>query len=179
MAATSKEIGGPMRGRGARWPLSGTLVPQLNWLVYGVTAVLALLALYALLSSFVGAGRNIFDDWRYGYPRTDHLSAFVGHEENDGSPTHLFAYNIDRRVLIIEIPGGDPSKVRALEGPYLFGAGEDKTPVLMSLEDVNNDTHKDLVVRIKDEKMIYLNQAGQFQLISAEQRRDMVQGAAR
>jgi hypothetical protein len=179
MAVTSKELRGTAGARGVRRPLIGTNPIGMSLPVYLATGVLALLALYMLLSSFAGIGRSWLDDWKYGYPRSSHLSGFVGHEETDGSPTHLFAYNIDRQVLIIEIPGGNRSKVRAIEGPYLFGAGEDKTPVLMSLEDINGDSHKDLVVRIKNEKMIYINKDGQFQLITPEQRRDIVQGAAR
>lgn len=148
---------------------------QANRLTYLLTAALALLAVYALLNTALGWGRSWLDYISYGTPRTFHLSAFVGHEENDGSPTHLIAMNLDRQVLVIEVPGGDPSKVRAMPGPYLFGAGEDKTPVTLKLADVNGDSHDDLIVRIKNEEMVYVNQGGAFQLISAEQRKELLQ----
>jgi hypothetical protein len=177
MAVKSTELHKSVGARNVRRPLVSAGHPSLHTLVYLLTAGLALLAVYALLSTALTWGRAKLDDLRYGNPRTYHLAAFVGHEETDGSPTQLIAMNLDRQVVVIEVPGGDPSKVRALPGPYLFGAGEDKTPVTMKLADVNGDAHDDLIVRIKNEEMIYLNAGGTFQLITPEQRKEMLQSA--
>jgi hypothetical protein len=152
-------------------------IPQGNVssIAYLVTGLLALLAIYVLLSSVVGWGRVLLDDVRYGRPRTFHLSASVGWPEEATAPTHLIAMNLERQVVILEIPGGDASKTRALPGPYLFGSGEDLTPVTMRLADVNGDKAPDLIVRVKDEEMVYLNRDGSFSLITAEERQHLVQ----
>ena len=83
--------------------------------------------------------------------------------------------NLNRQVLIIEIPGGDASKTRTLTGPYLFGAGEDKTAVLLRFDDINRDGSKDLIVNVKNEEIVYLNKDAQFQPITAEERIKLTQ----
>jgi len=175
MTVKGQDLHTTMGAREARRPLVAPGTLGLSSIVYLLAVGLALIAVSALLNAALGWGHNLLDDWRYGNPRTHHLSAFVGHDEQDGSPTHLIALNLDRQVVIIEVPGGDPSKVRAMPGPYLFGAGEDKTPAIMRLDDINGDTHKDLIVRINDEELVYLNHDGKFQLISAEQRIALLQ----
>lgn len=148
-------------------------------IAYIVTGVLALLAVYVLLSSVIGWGQVVIDDMKYGRPRTFHLTANVGRPEEANAPTHLIAMNLDRQVVIMEIPGGDATKVRTLPGPYLFGAGEDLTPVTMRLADMNGDGAADLVVRVKDEEMVYLNRDNSFSLITAEERQQLLQQGAR
>lgn len=144
-------------------------------IAYIVTGILALLAAYVLLSSAIGWGRTLIDDMRYGRPRTFHLTASVGRPEEVNAPTHLIAMNLDRQVVILEIPGGDATRVRTLPGPYLFGAGEDLTPVTMRTADMNGDGASDLVVRVKDEEMVYLNRDNGFALITAEERKQLLQ----
>ncbi len=147
-------------------------------IAYLVTGILALLALYVLLNSAFNVGRVMIDDMKYGRPRTFHLTANVGRAEEAGAPTHLVAMNLDRQVVILEIPGGDATKIRTLPGPYLFGAGEDLTPVTMRLADMNSDSAPDLVVRIKDEEMVYINRDGAFSLITPEERQRLIQQSA-
>lgn len=142
--------------------------------VYLITGILALLAVYVLVSSVISAGRTLMDDITYGRPRTFHLTANVGRAEEANAPTHLVAMNLERQVVILEIPGGDASRVRTLPGPYLFGAREDLTPVTMRLADVNGDAAPDLVVRVKNEEMVYLNRDGSFNLITAQERQQLL-----
>jgi hypothetical protein len=111
-----------------------------------------------------------FDDLRYGRPRTTHLTAFVGHGDGDGVPTHLMAVNLNRRITIIEIPGGDPSKIRTILGPYLIGRDEDLTVATMRLLDVNGDSHPDLLLRVKQEELVYINDRGEFRLMTRAER---------
>lgn len=143
-------------------------------IAYSVTALLALLAVYVLLSSAINWGRTLVDDLRYGRPRTFHLSANVGRPEEVGAPTHLIAMNLDRQIVVLEIPGGDATRTRALPGPYLFGASEDLTPVTLRLRDVNADKAPDLIVSVKDEELVYLNRDASFQLITAEERQQLL-----
>src|SRR5262245_17558737 len=148
---------------------------SLHSLAYMATALLALLPIYAIMGNVMTWGRSRLDDLRYGTTRTYHMDAVVGHDDGAGTPTHFVAMNLNRQVVIIEIPGGDASKTRTLTGPYLFGAGEDKTPVLLQLDDINRDGAKDLIVNVKNEAIIYLNRDGQFQPITTEERIKLMQ----
>lgn len=169
MAVTSRA----MRSN-TRRPLISLQSGSISTPVYLITGLLALLAIYVLLSSVVTWGSEKLDDIRYGRPRTFHMTGYVGHGEENGTPSHFVAMNLDRQVIILEIPGGDPTQVRTIPGPYLFGAGEDLTPVTMRLGDVNGDSAADLVVRVKDEEMVYVNRDGGFELITPEERQQLI-----
>jgi len=146
---------------------------QGNVIVYTIAGVIIALAVYVLLSQLFSMVRVVADDLQYGRPRTFHLTAHVGRPEEVGAMTHLIAMNLDRQVMILELPGGDATKIRVLPGPYLFGAGEDLTPVTMRLADMNGDGAADLMVRVKNEEMVYLNREGGFSLITAEERQQL------
>lgn len=152
-------------------------VPSIRFhsIAYVVTGLLALLAIYAIMGNVMTWGSDRLNDLRYGTTRTFQMDAVVGHEDGNGTPTHLIALNLNRQVMVIEIPGGDPSKTRTLTGPYLFGANEDQTPVLLRLDDLNKDGTKDLIVNVKNEEIVYLNREGQFQPITPEERVKLMQ----
>jgi hypothetical protein len=71
----------------------------------------------------------------------------------------------------MEMPGGDPAKARTIVGPYLFGAGEDLTPVQLRFSDVNGDQRPDMLVSVKQEEMVYINDAesNQFRVINSDE----------
>lgn len=137
---------------------------------YMLTLLLCLFALLIMANSVVSWGQTKLDDLRYGRPRTMQLSGFVGHNESAGIPTQFVAMNLNRRVVVFEIPGGDVAQTRTLTGPYLFGANENLTPVRVRLDDVNTDKAPDLIVSVKNEEIIYMNEAGSFRLIKPEER---------
>lgn len=145
---------------------------------YAITGMLAVLAAYVVLGSLFAWMQTLVHDVQYGRPRTFHLVANVGRPEEVAAPTHLIAMNLDRQVVILELPGGDANKVRVLPGPYLFGAGEDLTPVTMRLADMNGNGAPDLVVRVKNEEMVYLNRAEGFNMITAEERQQLIHQTA-
>lgn len=143
---------------------------------YAVTALLALLAIYVLIGALIDWGQVRLDDLRYGRPRTMHLSGTVGHGEDlTGQPSRFIAMNLDRQVVVLELPGGDASQVRSLPGPYLFGAGEDLTPVLIGLRDVDADGYNDLIIDARHEQVIYLNRDGTFRLPTPAEQQQLVQ----
>jgi hypothetical protein len=148
---------------------------SLHTFAYIVTGLLALLAVYAIMGNVVGWARGRIDDVRYGATRTYQVDEVVGHDDGAGTPTHFIAMNLNRQVVVVEIPGGDAIKIRTLTGPYLFGAGEDKTPVLLRFDDLNRDGSKDLIVNVKNEEIVYLNKEGQFQPITPEERVQLTQ----
>ncbi|MGQ9549022.1 MAG: hypothetical protein ACUVSY_14955 [Roseiflexus sp.] len=165
MAVTSRAIGGGRRA----WNRNNRMQHAVYVALYGAALMLGALAIYALIGALLGRVAVMIDDIRYGYPRTMHVQAFVGHGEEAGHPTHLIAINLDRQVVVLELPGGDPSQVRSITGPYLFGADEHLTPVTISVQDVDGDTLPDLLLDIRREWIVYLNRDGLFRLPTPEE----------
>lgn len=165
MAVTSKNIRSGQRSTEVIPPLR----ERLHFGVYLVTLLLAAVAIYAVIGLALGRAGVLIDDLRYGRPRTAQLSASVQHGETPGKPTHLMALNLNRQVVVIEIPGGDASKTRTISGPYLFGANEDLTPVTLSLRDMDGDGLPDLLVDVRREQIVYLNRDGAFRLPNANE----------
>ena len=71
------------------------------------------------------------------------------------------------------MPGGDSTKATAILGPYLYGENEDLTPVQIGAQDVNGDGKPDLIVNIKSEQLIYLNDGATFKLITPQQQAEL------
>ncbi len=88
-----------------------------------VGIAIASLATYVLLSTAVQWAQVKMDDLQYGRPRTVQMDAYVGQNETEGVPSHFIAMNLDRRVTIIEMQGGDPSKVNTIIGPVSVRPG--------------------------------------------------------
>jgi hypothetical protein len=171
MAVTSRDLHTTGMRRQVTQPITMTRsYHTLSRAPYGLTVLLCIVAIVLVANSVITWGQIKLDDLRYGRPRTMQLSGFVGHNENTGVPTQFVAMNLNRRVVVFEIPGGDASQTRTLTGPYLFGANEDLTPVRLRLQNVNPDTILDLVISVKNEEIIYINEGGSFRLIKAEER---------
>jgi len=172
MAVTQKSL---RSAQGARHR-AGALAQPLHTVVYTATLVLAAIAIYVVIGLLVGKAHVAIDDVRYGRPRTTQLDAFVGHGESAGQPTHLLAINLNRQATIVELPGGDASKARAIQGPYLFGASEDLTPLLLSLRDMDGDGQLDLLLDVRNEQVVYLNKDGAFRLPTPEEQSALSRG---
>ncbi len=70
--------------------------------------------------------------------------------------------NLNRRVLIIELPGGESSKAKIYNGPILIGQGQDLAPVTLTFQDVNGDGLVDMIVNVQDAHFVYINDSGTF-----------------
>jgi hypothetical protein len=143
---------------------------QVRGMAMLAAAAFTALAAYVLITMAVEWVQVKLDDLQYGRPRTMQMDAYVGHNEVEGVPTHFIAMNLNRRVTVIELPGGDSTKATTIVGPYLFGQGEDLTPVQLDARDLNSDGRPDLIVSVKSEQLIYLNDGNAFRLMTPEER---------
>lgn len=148
-----------LRMTATRQPKSSVHAHPLLYLGLGMTAMLVL---WMLLSAVVNWTTLTMDDMRYGRPRTFQTDARVGHNEQNGTPSHFIAINLNRHIQIIEISGGDPAHTRIYSGPQLYGANDDLVPVTLSFQDVNGDHKPDMIVSFQNTRMIYINDQGGF-----------------
>ena len=131
-------------------------------LLYLGVGMIAMLALWTLLTSAVAWWNTTMDDIHYGRPRTFQIDAVVGHNDSAQNPSHFIAINLNGRIEIIEFPGSDGSKARIYLGPQLFGAGEDLVPVTLSFADVNGDHLPDMIIHFQSTRIVYINDKGGF-----------------
>ena len=124
--------------------------------------MIAMLALWVLGTMLVNWWNVTQDDWHYGRPRTYQVDTVVGHNDSPTNLSHFIAMNLNRHIVIIEIPGGNVSKSVVFSGPTLLGPGQDLTPVTLTFKDVNGDGHLDMVVNVQDSHFVFLNKNGTF-----------------
>ena len=166
---TAGQRGGATSGAMQRTVTLPTLPDPSRFLTtVAIVGALAVL-LYFGITSLMAWTQVKMDDLKYGRPRTSQLTANVGHGEANGALTHFVAMNLNRQVTVIEFPGGDVTKPRVIVGPYLFGRAEDLTVVKLRVEDVNADDKKDLLVQVKEERLVYINDGAAFRPITAEE----------
>jgi len=133
-----------------------------HWLLYLGIGMIFMLALWVGIQ-WVGAWWQVHnDDVNYGRPRTFQFDAIFGHADSADNPTHIIIVNLNRHIIIIELPGGDPSHSRIYSGPTLFGDGQDLTPVTGKAIDVNGDSKPDLVLYVQDQRIVFINDGKQF-----------------
>jgi hypothetical protein len=124
---------------------------------------MTMMALLAFTLSSIGSWWQTHQqDVTYGRPRTFQVDVVVGHNDSAANPSHFIFLNLNRHVVIIEMPGGDSSKARIYNGPTLFGDGQDLTPVTAEFKDVNGDGKLDMIVHIQDQTLVYINDGTQF-----------------
>lgn len=135
---------------------------RFHWLVYVGLAMLFVTLGWLALTSLLRWCSVTLDDWRYGRPRTFQTDAYVGHSDSKTNPSHFIVVNLQRRVEIIEIPGGDASKAKIYTGPVLMGQDQDLAPVTLTFEDVNGDGKTDMIVNVQNSRFAYINDKGGF-----------------
>jgi hypothetical protein len=141
-------------------------------LLYLGVGMIAMLALWTLLTMAISWWNTTWDDLHYGRPRTFQTDAVVGHNDSSSNPSHFIALNLNGRIEIIEFPGGDASVARIYIGPQLYGAGSDLVPVTLTFVDVNGNHLPDMVVHFhykgwlgfsdSEQELVYINENGGF-----------------
>lgn len=147
---------GPTRHAGARQGFN------FHWLVFVGIAMLIMIIGWIAFNALGNWWQITQDDWHYGRPRTFQTDAVVGHHDSAANPSHFIAMNLNRHVLIIELPGGDATKARIFNGPILIGPGQDLAPVTLSFQDVNGDGLPDMIVNVQDAHFVFINGNGTF-----------------
>lgn len=133
-----------------------------HWLVFVGLSLLAMLIGYVSLNAFGAWWQTHSDDSTYGRPRTFQADAVVGHGDSQAHPSHFIAMNLNRHVIVIEIPGGDVSRAIIYTGPVLLGDGQNLTPVTLSFADANGDGKPDMQLHILDQTIVFLNNGTKF-----------------
>lgn len=109
-------------------------------------------------------GRHM-DDVTYGFPRTYQTDAVVGHNGDDiTKESHFLAENLNGRVVVIEFPASDPSKVIVYNGPVLYGQDANLAAITLTFKDMNGDGKVDMVVSVEGQPdpIVYLNDGTRF-----------------
>ena len=135
---------------------------RFHWLVFVGLAMLVMIIGWLAFTALSSWWQTTQDDWHYGRPRTFQIDAVVGHDDSPSHPSHFIAINLDRHVVVIELPGGDASKARIYNGPTLLGPGQDLTPVTLSFRDVNGDGLLDMLINVAGSQIIFYNEHGSF-----------------
>ncbi len=131
-------------------------------LIAVVVGMLLMAALFLMMNTLGSWWQVHQDDVTYGRPRTYQVDAVVGHNDSVTNPSHFIFLNLNRHVVIIELPGGDTTHARIYNGPTLFGNGQDLTPVTAVFKDVNGDGKVDMIVHIQDQVLVFINDGTQF-----------------
>ncbi len=150
-----------------RSPKRGHTHVRFHPLVWLGAGMIAMFFLWIGLSYASAWGQTTLNDWHYSRPRTFQIDAVVGHNDSATNPSHFIALNLDRHVLVIEVPGGDPSKARIYPITTLFGDGQNLTPVTLSFKDVNGDGLLDMEIHIQDQTLVMINENGGFRPLKA------------
>ena len=136
-----------------------TRVNPLAWLGLGM---IAMLFLWAAGNYAINWWQIHQDDSTYGRPRTFQIDAVVGHGDSTSNPSHFIAVNLNRHVIVIEIPGGDPTKARIYPITTLFGDGQDLTPVTITFQASSGNGKPDMIIHIQDQRIPFYNDGTQF-----------------
>lgn len=143
-----------------------------------VAGVLAILAAYVLVGHLIAWGQHMLDDIRYGSPRRVHLSGYVGHDDADSIPTQFIALNLDGKINVLVLPGGDADRLTVLSGPYMVGTDGSNIVPRLDLEDMDRNGHVDLLLTLRGETVVYLNKNGEFRLMTPEERASVMEDEA-
>ncbi|MHB8595466.1 MAG: hypothetical protein ACYDER_01495 [Ktedonobacteraceae bacterium] len=135
---------------------------HVHWLVFLGGGLLFMVLGWVLLSGFSSWWQIQEDNWHYGMPRTYQIDAVVGHHDSPTNPSHFVAMNLNGKVEVIEVQGGDPAHSIIYVGPTLLGQDAELAPVTLTFADINGDGKPDMEVHVLGETIIFLNDGTKF-----------------
>jgi hypothetical protein len=124
--------------------------------------ILVMLVGWTLLTVLISWWGGVQDDWHYGRPRVERVTAVVGHGDSSAHPSLFFAINDGGQAQVIECPAGDCSHAKVYVPPLLIAGDQGLTPVTLTFKDVNGDGLPDLLIHVGEQTSVYLNDHGAF-----------------
>jgi hypothetical protein len=162
-------VPGPIRVRAGRNTTFDIPSPQktprgqsMHWLLYVGVGMIAALALWVTFSSLLAWGIGKYNDIVYGYPRFYQTDAVVGHNDNAAHPSHFVALNLHGQVVVIELPGGDPTRSLDYIGPNMIATGDDLIPITLSFSDVHHNGKPNMIIHIQNHDFTLCNDGSKF-----------------
>ena len=143
---------------------------QAHPLLYLGIGMLSMVVLWTVLSGVIHWANVTLDDLRYGRPRTAQYDVVVGHTDSLANPSHFIVINLNRRIEVIEFPGGDPSHAHIYMGPQLYGPDDDLTPATLSFVDVLGNHKLDMIINVQQSHIVFINDQGTFRQPTASER---------
>ena len=135
---------------------------SMHWLLYVGVGMIVALALWLIFSSLLAWGVGKYNDIVYGYPRYYQTDAVVGHNDSAAHPSHFIALNLHGQVIVIELPGGNPSKSYDYVGPTMIASGDDLIPITLTFVDVHHNGKPDMFIHIQDREFYFCNDGTKF-----------------
>jgi len=141
---------------------------RVHWLIPLGMGLIATLILWLVGTSVFAWGEAKYVDILYGVPRTYQADAVVGHGGDSlQHPSHFIAINLNRQVIVIEFPAGNPARAETYLVPYyILGSGGDLTPITLEFRDVTGDGETDMIIHIhlqnQDQTFVFVNNGTRF-----------------
>lgn len=146
---------GRPRSRKARRRVSGLFVFGLGMLV-----MVVLLTLVVAIYQHQQAAE---EQAAFEQPIITEAFHVVGHNHDSAArPSYFEFINLQGRVLIVELPAGDPAKAMIYTGPQVLGQSAYTQQVTGDFRDVNGDGRVDLIVSIGGQQITFLNTGTKF-----------------
>lgn len=111
------------------------------------------------------------DDATYGRPRTYQTNAVVGQNDSAANPSHFIAINLNTKVIVIELEGGDPGKSVIFKVTTLYGTDAALAPITLTFVDVNHNGHPYMFIHFQGGVIVYQNTQvnGQWKFVAPQQ----------
>ncbi|GCF10431.1 hypothetical protein [Dictyobacter arantiisoli] len=134
---------------------------RVHWLLPAGVGMVAMLVLWMLGSSALVWGTDQYNNYKYGYPRTSHTDALVGHGDSAAHPSSFTAINYNHQAVVIEFKGGDASKSVSYVFNLVNSDNVDRAPITLSFKDLNGDNSPDMIIHVhttnQDEVSVFIN----------------------
>lgn len=129
------------------------------WMTALGLILLAMVFAMMIVSWVIPALQAWHDNNTYGFPRTIHAKANVGH----GGVSDFTGLNLNGYLYVIEIEEGDPTKLNP-HIYFLVHVSSDQTPITsITFADENNDGKLDMVVQTENGTIFtFYNDGKQF-----------------
>jgi hypothetical protein len=138
-------------------------------------ALLLSILLWVGISQAVNWGNNELNTLKYGNPRTFQMDQMVGGGDSTLHPSHFLALNLRGKVMILELPAGDPGKERVLATTTITDPDADQAVVTLRFVDVSQNGEPDMLIDVAGVQSILINEGGTFQVPTAAQQQQILE----